>query len=232
MAWSGGKDSALALQRVLASETYDVRALFTTLYGVHQRISMHGVREELLDLQAERIGIPLHKVFVKEGSNEEYERRMDEALRSFKKEGIKHVVFGDIFLEDLRRYREGQLARFGMEGVFPIWKADTKELLKEAYDKGIRTVLCCCREGALAPSLLGNVLTPGLSETFGEELDPCGEYGEFHSFVTQASYFASPISISFGERVVRHFMDPSGKGVINFHYIDLLPLRRQDQEDK
>jgi uncharacterized protein (TIGR00290 family) len=223
MAWSGGKDSALALHRVFQHDRYELKGLLTTLHGVHHRISMHGVREELLDLQAERIGLPLRKVYVEEGTNEEYERKMEEALRGFMDEGIEHVVFGDIFLEDLRHYREEQLQRVGMKGVFPIWREDTMDLLREAYDAGIRTVLCTCRDGTIDPERLGCTLNPEIWEAFPEGVDPCGEYGEFHSFVTRAPYFTAPIEVVSGQRVERHFPDPEGKGSIVFHYIDLLP---------
>ncbi len=223
MAWSGGKDSAIALYRLLSDERYEVKGLFTTIHGKHRRISMHGVREELLELQADLIGIPLHKMYVEEGTGEEYEERMEALMSSFCEEGIEHVVFGDIFLEDLRAYREKQLEKANMKGVFPLWKEDTLALLEESYRIGIRTIPCTCREGSIDPSLLGEVLTPSKWKNFPKNVDPCGEYGEFHTFVTEAPYFGSSIPVVTGERVQRHLEDPEGKGRITFHYLDLLP---------
>lgn len=222
LAWSGGKDSALALERILSGEEHEVKALLTTLHGPGHRISMHGVREALLDEQAERMGIPMHKLKLSEGGGEEYEREMERMLRSFKEEGIEHVVFGDIFLEDLREYRERQLERVGMKGVFPLWKEDTSELLQEAYDSGIRTVLCCCREGTIGTEHLGKLLTPELVASFSEGVDPCGEYGEFHSFVVDAPFFERPIEVQSGEQVERSFPDPEGEGEVRFFYLDLI----------
>lgn len=223
LAWSGGKDSALALHRILQDESYELKGLLSTLSGHHQRISMHGVREELLDQQAERIGLPLKKVFVHEGSYEEYERQMEAALKAYRAEGVEDVVFGDIFLEDLREYREKQLERVAMRGVFPLWKEDTKELLEEAYRVGIRTLLCSCKEGTIGVENLGKQLTPELAAGFPEGVDPCGEYGEFHSFVIDAPYYKSPIELGLGERVVRSYEGPEGEGEIRFHYQELLP---------
>lgn len=222
VAWSGGKDSALALHRILQDEGYEVKGLFTTLHGEFQRISMHGVREELLDLQAERTGIPLRKVHLRAGGQEEYDAKMEEALKGFKAEGVRKLIFGDIFLEDLREYREAQMAGIGMEAVFPLWKEDTWSLLKEGYEVGIRTVLCCCREATIGSDKLGQVLTPGMVEEFSGNVDPCGEYGEFHSFVVNAPYFDASIQVESGERVDRSFEDPEKGGEVVFHYIDLL----------
>ena len=123
--WSGGKDSAYAIHKVLSENIFDVKYLLTTVNDGFKRISMHGVREELLDLQAESIDIPLLKVWVGEGTNNEYERQMETVLLKVKKEGINHVIFGDICLEDMRLYREQNLAKLNMLAVFPSWKKDT-----------------------------------------------------------------------------------------------------------
>lgn len=231
MAWSGGKDSALALERVLSDPEYRVEGLLTTLHGTYRRISMHGVREGLLDQQAKGLGLPLFKVFIEGIDAQEYERKMREAMKSFQDRGVQHVVFGDIFLEDLRGYREEELGKEGMEGVFPIWKEDTNTLLREAFDRGIRTVLCTCREGSIDPSFLGKILTPELAASFPDHVDPCGEYGEFHSYVIDAPSFGGPIGIRTGEEVVRSFEDPEDKGSVRFHYLDLLLELSRSEED-
>src|SRR3982750_4307197 len=147
--WSGGKDSAYCLYKVLQEEKFDVKYLLTTLNGAFNRISMHGIREELLDRQAESIDIPLLKVFVYEGSNAEYEKQMETVLLKARTEGIEHVIFGDIFLEDLRVYRENNLAKVGMNAVFPLWKRDTKELIHQFLQLGFRTITCCVNDAFL-----------------------------------------------------------------------------------
>src|ERR1051325_7631102 len=140
MCWSGGKDSAVCLYKVLQEKQYEVTYLLTTLNEKFKRVSMHGVREELLDEQARQIGIPLVKIYVSEGTNAEYERKMEETLLKFKKAGIEHVIFGDIFLEDLRKYRENNLAKVGMKGIFPLWKLDTTKLLKDFLFLKFKTI--------------------------------------------------------------------------------------------
>ena len=128
LSWGGGKDSALCLYKVLQEDKYEVVALLTTINENYKRISMHGVREQLLDRQVEAIGIPVVKMYVKEGSNEEYERNMEAVLLDFKAKGINKIIFGDIFLEDLKKYRDNNLTKIGMEGIYPLWKQDTKQM--------------------------------------------------------------------------------------------------------
>src|ERR1043165_5203867 len=138
--WSGGKDSAYCLYKVLSENVYDIKYLLTTLNDNFKRVSMHGVREELLDAQADSIGIPLLKVWVKEGTNDEYEKQMSEILLKAKSEGIDYVIFGDIFLEDLRVYRENNLAKVEMKAVFPLWKMDTASLMNDFLSNEFKTI--------------------------------------------------------------------------------------------
>ena len=154
-AWSGGKDSSYCLNEVFEKNEYEVVYLLTTLNAEFKRVSMHGVSEQLLDLQAESIGIPQLKVWLYEASYESYEKQMEEMLLKAKSEGIEHVIFGDIFLEDLKIYRENNLARIGMKAVFPLWKIDTTELIQSFLNKGFKTVTCCVNDFFFDASWVG-----------------------------------------------------------------------------
>jgi uncharacterized protein (TIGR00290 family) len=154
--WSGGKDSAYCLYKVLTEKLYDVKYLLTTVNDKYKRVSMHGVREELLDVQAESVGIPLLKVRVTKGTNNEYERQMETVLLQTKSEGIDNVIFDDIFLEDLKLYRENNLARVGMKGVFPIWKMNTKDIVNDFINLQFNTVICCTNDGYLGEEMNKN----------------------------------------------------------------------------
>ena len=226
--WSGGKDSALTLHRLLQSNKYDIRYLLTTVNENFKRISMHGVREELLEQQAKSIGIPLVKVYVEEGSNEEYERNMEKQLLGFKKEGINKIGFGDIFLEDLKDYRDNNLSRIGMEGLYPIWKENTKKLINEFLEAGFKTVLCCVSEAVLTENYSGKVIDSNFVEGLPKNVDPCGENGEFHTFVFDGPIFKEPISFEIGETVYRKYDPPANDPGLNqtgFWYCDLTVFR-------
>lgn len=201
--WSGGKDSSYCLHKVLSEQLYEVSYLLTTVNATYQRISMHGVREELLDAQAAAIGIPLLKVRVSEGTNTEYEQQMEAMLLQAKSEGIEHVIFGDIFLEDLRVYRENNLAKVGMKGVFPIWNIDTKLLIEDFLAKGFRTVLCCTNDGYLGEQWCGREIDPTFLQDLPANVDPCGENGEFHTFCFEGPIFNQSIPFTFGENTYR-----------------------------
>jgi uncharacterized protein (TIGR00290 family) len=201
--WSGGKDSAYCLHKVLQEEKYDVKYLLTTLNGSFNRISMHGVREELLDKQSESIGIPLLKVFVYKGSNAEYENQMETALLKVKAEGIEHVIFGDIFLEDLRKYREDNLSKVGMKGVFPIWKFDTTFLINDFLKQNFKTIVCCTNDGYLDEEWVGKKINKTFIEQLPANVDPCGENGEFHTFCYAGPIFEKEISFETGEKIYK-----------------------------
>lgn len=227
--WSGGKDSAFALHDVRSSGEWDVRYLLTTLSSEHRRISMHGVREELLDMQAAAIGLPLIKVWVGAGTNEEYERQMEAALLKAKAEGITHVIFGDIFLEDLREYREQQLARVGMKAVFPLWKRNTEELVRSFIDKGFRTVICCVNDGWLGVEFAGREIDEKFLAGLPEGVDACGENGEYHTFCYAGPIYRQPIGIALGDRkyvaLDTGFADGDAGRTKGFWYCDLLVAR-------
>ncbi len=202
--WSGGKDSALCLHRVLSSGRYEVVALLTTLNEHYRRISMHGVREELLEAQAQSIGLPLEKMAVSlRSTNEEYADTMRAILLRYKALGVEHVVYGDIFLEDLRRWREDNLAQVGMKGVFPLWKIDTTQLISEFVGLGFRAVLCCINDSYLGEADAGRELNSEFVKTLPADVDPCGENGEYHSFVYAGPIFREPLRIRVGEKVYR-----------------------------
>src|SRR5229473_1714149 len=212
--WSGGKDSAMALHTVLQRDDVQVIALLTTVTEGYDRIAMHGVRRELLERQAESIGLPLHEVRIPpQCVNPIYEARMEEALRFFYNRAVRKVAFGDIFLEDLRAYREKNLARIGMTALFPIWKRNTRELIRYFHEQHFRAIAACVDSKVLDPSFAGRELNESFFRDLPPHADPCGENGEFHTFVFDGPIFQSPIPIRTGEIVNRD----------GFIFCDLLP---------
>jgi uncharacterized protein (TIGR00290 family) len=202
--WSGGKDSAMALHTLLQRSDVHITALLTTVTEGYERISMHGVRRELLDRQAQSIGMPLHEVRIpRQCINPIYEARMEEALRVHFEKGVRKVAFGDIFLEDLRAYRENKLARIGMTALFPIWRRDTRELIRSFHANQFRAVAVCVDSKVLDPSFAGRELNESFFRDLPSHADPCGENGEFHSFVFDGPIFQSPIPVRTGEIVHR-----------------------------
>ncbi|HTA63695.1 MAG TPA: diphthine--ammonia ligase [Bacteroidia bacterium] len=201
--WSGGKDSAYCLHKVLSEKLANVQYLLTTVNDEFKRISMHGVREVLLDKQVEAIGIPLLKVRVYEGTNNEYEKQMETVLLKAKAEGIEQVIFGDIFLEDLRTYRENNLAKIGMKTVFPLWKKDTTFLINDFIKKGFKTVTCCINDGYLSEDWVGKEINNEFIKQLPTNVDPCGENGEYHTFCYDGPLFKNKIEFTRGEKVYK-----------------------------
>ncbi len=228
MNWSGGKDSALALYHSLQDKACDVRYLLTSLNDSFGRISMHGVREELLDQQAQRLGIELLKLRLPETTSmEEYQVRMTEILQPLADAGITKSIFGDIFLEDLRLYREKQLATVGMQGIFPLWKRPSIELLEEFWDLGFKTIVVSVNGNVLNQSFCGRVLDRDFVRELPPNIDPCGENGEFHTFVFEAPYFSQSIDFQKGETVEKtyHFQNAEGEDLTStYFFTDLLPI--------
>nr|WP_199078660.1 diphthine--ammonia ligase [Pedobacter sp. ASV19] len=222
--WSGGKDSTLALHKVLEEKELVVNYLLTTLSDAYNRVSMHGVREELLVAQAESIGIPLYQVRLAESPQmDEYEKTMELHLNKLKQEGITKSVFGDIFLEDLKIYREKKLSEIGMGAVFPLWKKDTRAILKEFLELGYKTVVVCAQRGLEA--FCGRVIDERFVDDLPEGIDPCGENGEFHTFVFDGPLFKQPVGFVTGEKVFKTYPSPSGSTdePAGYWYIDLVP---------
>ena len=202
--WSGGKDSALALNRLLRRGQYEVVSLLTTCNEHFQRVSMHGVRVELLERQAASIGLPLEKFFVSQrSSNEEYQQKMSACLAAHQARGVAGCAFGDIFLEDLKRWREENLARIGMRGIFPIWKEDSRALMREFFTLGFGTVICCVNDAWLGEAAVGRIIDEEFIRTLPANVDPCGENGEFHSFAFAGPIFKEPVQFKRGEKVYR-----------------------------
>ena len=202
--WSGGKDSAMALHALLSQNDVRIAALLTTVTEGYDRISMHGVRRELLRRQAESIGLPLHQVVIPpQCVNPIYEARMEEALLRHYAQGVRQVAFGDIFLEDLRAYREKNLAGVQMTALFPIWKRDTRELAAHFISTGFRAVVVCIDPAKLDPSFAGRELDASFFRDLPPGVDPCGENGEFHSFVFDGPIFRTPLRVRKGEVVHR-----------------------------
>lgn len=204
MCWSGGKDSALALHELRHSAEFEVVGLLTTMTRDVDRISMHGVRRELLERQVAALGLAVEEVWITQGaSNAEYEAQMDIALARFRREGVSTVAFGDIYLEDLRIYRERNLARLGMEALFPIWKRPTSELIATFLGLGFRSTTCCIDTRKLDDSFVGREIDEQFVGALPAGVDPCGENGEFHSFAWSGPIFGEEIPIRCGETVRR-----------------------------
>jgi uncharacterized protein (TIGR00290 family) len=205
LAWSGGKDSAMALHALLKSGRYDVVSLLTTVCAQYERISHHGVRVVLLRQQAEALGINLHEVYLP-GANcsmEDYEDAMEKVMLEYKEKGILAVAFGDIFLQDMREYRERNLAKVGMTAIFPIWHRDTTEIVRTFVDLGFRAYLTCVDGEKLGRAFAGRPIDADLIRDLPDGVDPCGENGEFHSFVYDGPIFRRPVDLSVGRIVLR-----------------------------
>jgi len=214
LSWSGGKDSAMALYEIQKAGDYSVAALLTTVTEDYDRISMHGVRRELLERQAAALGLPLHKVLIpKDATNGIYESRLRTLLEAGIREGINTVAFGDIFLEDLKLYRERNLAQAGMKGLFPIWKRDSHELARSFIQAGFKAIIVCVDTGVLDASFAGRPFDEAFLRDLPAHADPCGENGEFHSFVCAGPVFTKPIPCTRGDVVRRD----------RFCFCDLLP---------
>jgi uncharacterized protein (TIGR00290 family) len=204
LSWSGGKDSALALDALRRSEEFDVVALLTTVTEDYQRISMHGVRQDLLRAQASALNCHLQEVLLpKDCTDEEYARRMGAALRPNLAVGISKVAFGDLFLEDVRQYRLERLALIGMTPVFPVWGKDTHELAHDFVARGFRAIIVCVDSQSLERSFAGREFDEALLSDLPAGVDPCGENGEFHTFVYDGPIFERPLPVTRGEIVTR-----------------------------
>jgi len=215
--WSGGKDSALALYELQKTKNYEIVSLLTTITQDYDRISMHGVRTILLEMQAESLGLALEKVLItKNSSNEEYGCKMQEVLEKYQAEGVCSVVFGDVFLEGVRKYREDNLSKIGMKGIFPIWKRNTAELAHEFIDSSFKAVITCIDSNFLDKKFIGRTFDEHFLSELASTVDPCGENGEFHSFVYDGPIFRQRILHTKGKVVLREN---------RFYYCDLLPLR-------
>lgn len=222
--WSGGKDSTLALHHILHNEDFDVRYLLTTVNDGFNRIAMHGVREVLLLEQVSGLNIPLVQVRLPEMPDMAiYEKEIGSALTKLKSEGINHSIFGDIFLEDLKIYRENQLRKIGMEAIFPLWKRDSLKLVKEFIALGYRTIVVCAQDGL--QDFCGRIIDQSFLDDLPKGIDPAGENGEFHTFVFDGPIFNKSVQFSIGEKVYKTFPSPNkDEKPSGYWYIDLVPF--------
>ena len=203
----------------MTSGEYEVVGLLTTISDQFHRVSMHGVREDLLDRQAEAVGLPIEKIMIPYPCpNSVYEEKMRNALTAWKGRGMEYVIFGDLFLQDIRRYREDKLSQVGVEPVFPIWGENTRALAEEMLKVGFHAIITCVDPKKLAPSFAGREFDESFLRDLPDGVDPCGENGEFHSFVYDGPIFKAPISITVGEKVLRD----------GFQFADVLPTRLVD----
>jgi uncharacterized protein (TIGR00290 family) len=232
--WSGGKDSSLALYHLLNDKNYSIEKLLTNISGEYQRVSMHGVREGFIQQQAASIGIPLQTLALShEPSMAEYESYMIKAMNGLQEQNFTHSIFGDIFLEDLKIYRETQLAKVAMTAVFPLWKRDTTELIHEFIDLGFKTIVVCVNEKHLDKSFCGRIIDKNFIADLPANVDVCGENGEFHTFVFDGPIFKQPVTFTVGDIILRNYTAPKNqtdncfKPVLvedyGFYFCDLLP---------
>ncbi len=227
--WSSGKDSSLALYQLLNSNEYSVEKLLTTISFEEQRVGMHGLRKELLEKQVQSIGLPHQIIELKSSlSHENYNKLMAKTNEELKNQGFTHAAFGDIFLEDLKNYREAQLKLMHIEAVFPLWQRNTKEVIHEFIDLGFRTVIVAASKQYFDKSFVGQELTKDLIDNLPSDVDPCGENGEFHTFTFEGPIFKEKIDFKEGEKVLKTYPNPSrnkdSKSDVGFWFCDLIPI--------
>lgn len=226
--WSSGKDSAFALYKILQENQFEIVSLLTSINKEFQRISMHGVHVSLLEKQAESLGFPLIKMELpKEPTMDEYRKIMNKTMNEIKAKGITHSVFGDIFLEDLRKYREDQLESVGIKGIFPLWKINTTDLIHDFLDLGFKTIVTCVNETYLDKSFAGRIIDKNFIKDLPANVDPCGENGEFHTFTFDGPIFKKPIDFEIGEIVKKAYPKPKSEdndedGEYVFWFCDLV----------
>ncbi|HYD39317.1 MAG TPA: hypothetical protein VEB43_00680 [Anaeromyxobacter sp.] len=214
VAWSSGKDCAWALHALRRTGDFELAGLLTTVTEAFGRVSMHATREELLDRQAAALSLPCRKVRIPfPCPNERYEQEMAAAIAAARADGVTHVAFGDLFLEDVRAYREAKLAGTGVAPLFPLWGRPTAPLVREMIDGGLRAVITCVDPRRLDRTFAGRTLDRALLAELPPGVDPCGENGEFHTFAFEGPMFSSPIAIATGEVVERE----------GFVFADVLP---------
>ena len=240
--WSSGKDAALALHYLLQDKNYSVGHLLTSVNSFHNRVSMHGLRRELLEQQIRSVGITGTTIeLAEQPSMQEYETAMRDAVMQLYKKGFHYAAFGDIFLEDLRNYRETQLNKVNIRAVFPLWKRNTKELLHEFIALGFKAIVVCVNAQLLEADFAGRIIDASFINDLPKGVDPCGENGEFHTFCFDGPIFTKPVPFITGEKVYREYNAPAdsntdqketGTKPMGFWFCDLLPVEETIFSDK
>lgn len=197
LAWSGGKDAALTYQFLLEKENLSVERLFTTINHSSQKVTMHSVPVSLLRQQAAAMQLPLDEIAVNEGDFQDYENRLLDYYRELKKEGVDAIAYGDIFLEDLKDYKQKQIEKAGLTAAFPLWKEDTRQLMQQFLDCGLGALICTLDTGKLDFDFLGKPLSEEMLQNLPEDVDPCGENGEFHTLVYEAPFFSRSLKLPY-----------------------------------
>ncbi len=204
--WSSGKDSALALYTIQQQKEFEVVKLITNVNEDYQRVSMHGLHEDLLEAQVKSIGLPLEKIkFPANVTMGLYNQRMKEKTSELKSDGLNYAIFGDIFLEDLKNYRDKKLAEVEIKGVYPLWKRDTKELLREFLSLGFKAITVCVNAKLLGEEFVGRVIDESFIKDLPDNIDVCGENGEFHTFVYDGPIFKKTVEFSIGDKVQKSY---------------------------
>ncbi len=235
MNWSSGKDACMALYKLQNENTFSIEKLVSTINTATNRVSMHGLRNELLIEQAKEIDLPFQLILLNGNvSMQHYNKVMEDAVGKLKNENFTHSIFGDIFLEDLKKYREEQLEKIGLKAVFPLWKIDTEQLLSEFISAGFKAVVVCINATKLDKSFCGRLIDKSFLQDLPKHVDPCGENGEFHTFVFDGPIFKNAVQFKKGEIVEKSYK-PAGKDKDNcfsddekswdtqFYYCDLIP---------
>jgi uncharacterized protein (TIGR00290 family) len=216
VSWSSGKDCAFALHQVLSQGRHEVVGLLTTLNQENDRIAMHGVRKDLLLMQMAALGLSAEMVMLPSPcDNQTYLERMGCCMERLRERGVRQVVFGDLFLEDIRQYREGQMQGSGIDPVFPLWQRETGQLARDMLASGLRAVVTCIDRRVLPAGFAGRWYDEAFLADLPAGVDPCGENGEFHTLVTAGPMFSRPIAVQLGKTVTRG----------DFVYVDVLPVR-------
>ncbi|MCK4508947.1 MAG: adenine nucleotide alpha hydrolase [Desulfuromonadales bacterium] len=215
VSWSSGKDCAFALHQVRTEGRVEVVGLLTTLNEENDRIAMHGVRKELLQMQLKALDLPAEMVMLPMPCDDEsYRQRVGLAVERLRERGVQQVVFGDLFLEDIRQYREEQMQGSGLDPVFPLWQRDTGQLCRDMVNSGLQAVVTCVDQRVLSAEYLGRRYDHQFLDDLPADIDPCGENGEFHTLVTAGPMFSQPIAVQIGEKIFRD----------DFAFIDVRPV--------
>jgi uncharacterized protein (TIGR00290 family) len=230
ISWSGGKDSAYAMYSLLRKADVEVCHIHTVISESQRRVGLHGVREGMIELQAKQLNTPLVKAYLNDDqSGESYQRLMTDLYAKFRDDGITHILFGDIFLQDLRNYREKLLLKSGLQPIYPLWQKPSENILADFSAAGFRSVICSCNDQCFDAGILGVVIDGEFGARLPEGVDPCGENGEFHSYVFDGPIFKRPIRYTLGDTVARkyHYSITEDKNTIQrttiFHFQDILP---------